>query len=73
MSLQVNYGIWVKTRPDSSIVFMIIAFLIYLSYLSLREMERFTPKEASILFVGMAIIFCDCSVSNSFILDVGNA
>lgn len=36
---------------------IIAFFLIYLSYLSLREMERFTPKEASILFVGMAIIF----------------
>ena len=29
----------------------------YLAYLSLREVERFTAKEASILFVGMAIIF----------------
>ena len=36
---------------------IIAFFLIYLSYLSLREMERFTPKEASVLFVGMAIIF----------------
>ena len=36
---------------------IIAFFLIYLSYLSLREIERFTPKEASILFVDMAIIF----------------
>ena len=35
---------------------IIAFFLIYLSYLSLREMERFTPKEASILFVGMVVI-----------------
>ena len=36
---------------------IIAFFLVYLAYLSLREVERFTAKEASILFVGMAIIF----------------
>lgn len=36
---------------------IIAFFLVYLAYLSLREVERFTAKEASIIFVGMAIIF----------------
>ena len=39
-----------------SFSWIIAFFLIYLSYLSLREMERFTQKR-SILFVSMAIIF----------------
>ena len=60
MNLQVNYGIWDKNPAGFFYRFswIIAFFLVYLAYLSLREVEPiYRKKKQASYFVGMAIIF----------------